>query len=115
MPSNRTPAYEEGEGSQESYSGQGTTPEATPTLAARKAWTNGNDSGFDSMQRDGRQGEIVSGDNAHQHFHSGVCVSLLHVHSYITYTHNSLTYEHIASTINVCVQRERKRMKECSV
>jgi hypothetical protein len=86
MPSNRTPAYEEGEGSQESYSGQGTTPEATPTLAARKAWTNGNDSGFDSMQRDGRQGEIVSGDNAHQHFHSGVCVSLLYMYTYTSHT-----------------------------
>lgn len=72
--SNRTPPYE---GSQESYSGQGTTPEATPTLAARKPWTNGNDSGFDSMQRDGRQGTAaIVGANSHQHFHSGICVSI---------------------------------------
>ena len=75
--SNRTPQYEAEGGSQESFSGQGTTPETTPTPAARKAWTtNGNDSGFDSMQRDGRQGEIVGGDSTHQHFHSGVCVSV---------------------------------------
>ena len=74
---NRTPQYEAEGGSQESFSGQGTTPEATPTLATRKAWTmNGNDSGFDSMKRDGRQGEIVGGDSTHQHFHSGVCVSV---------------------------------------
>ena len=72
MASNRTPPYE---GSQESYSGQGTTPETTPTLAARQPWTNGNDSGFDSMNRDGRQCAIV-GASAHQHFHSGVCVSI---------------------------------------
>ena len=71
MASNRTPPYE---GSQESYSGQGTTPEATPTLAARQPWTNGNDSGFDSMNRDGRQCAIV-GASTNQHFHSGVCVS----------------------------------------
>lgn len=71
---NRTPPYE---GSQESYnSGQGTTPEATPTLAVRQPWTSGNDSGFDSMQRDGRQCAIV-GASAHQHFHSGVCVRIL--------------------------------------
>lgn len=74
MASSRTPPYE---GSQESYSGQGTTPEATPTLAARRPWTNGHDSGFDSMQRDGRQSAMV-GDNAHQHFHSGVCVSIMY-------------------------------------
>ena len=38
------------EGSQESTSGRG-TPETTPTLASRREWTNGNDSGFDKQRQ----------------------------------------------------------------
>lgn len=78
--SSRTSPYE---GSQESYnSGQGTTPEATPTLTVRQPWTSGSDSGFDSMQRDGRPCAIV-GASTHQHFHSGVCVSTDIIHTHI--------------------------------
>ena len=75
--SDRTPPqYAMNEGSQESYSGQGTTPEATPTPSSRQPWTSGNDSGFDSMKRDERQCPVV-GASAHNHFRSGACVSII--------------------------------------
>ena len=59
--------------SQERASG---TPDATPNLPSRKAWSSGHDSGFDSMNRDSRHAPILGAD-AHHYSHSGTCVSNL--------------------------------------
>ena len=65
------------EGSQESAaSGQGTPGGATPTLTTRQQWSSGNDSGFNSMNRDSKQNPIL-GAGSHHYSHSGACVSKL--------------------------------------
>ena len=69
------------EGSQEGASGRVTPADSTPTLASRQLWSNGNDSGFDSMNRDTKSPAHLAASaaaaaiSADHYSHSGCCVS----------------------------------------
>lgn len=72
--------YSNNKGSQESAaSGRGTPLVATPTIALRQSLASGNDSGFNSMNRNSKQTPIL-GANSHLCSHSGTCVRKISLH-----------------------------------